>query len=162
MNLELWHIRLLLFFRAGGTTFIPRLFPFLYAAIIWLILKWADPLMLSYVLTGGAVFGSSVMRVLDRYIDGWLKRNIRIPENPRTWIGKKTKWLHDKLHITPQRWVMFWLVTLTTWSPVPDILIVRYARKKMHFLAFLLATIIGKIFVYTPVIYGVSLIDLLF
>lgn len=63
---------------------------------------------------------------------------------------------HSKLQESVHPWMMFLLVVGTTWSAIPDIVIIRCVRWKLPFFWFVIAAIIGKLFVYTPVIYGVE------
>ena len=159
-----WQV-LWLFFRAAWTTFIPWLIPFLYAAIAGLVMQWMDPLLLSVVLFGGAAFGTTCLWVLDRYLD--VRLNKRFP-NIQTYtcdmnsrLGRMTAWIHDKLHVVEQKPLLFILSCCMTWSAIPDLVVIRCVRKKLWFSLFFLATLIGKAFVYTPVIYSAELIDIL-
>jgi membrane protein YqaA with SNARE-associated domain len=67
-----------LYFRAAGTTFIPWLIPFLYAAIAGLVMQGMDPLLLSLVLFSGAACGTTCLWLLDTYLD--IRLNKKFPK----------------------------------------------------------------------------------
>jgi hypothetical protein len=51
---------------------------------------------------------------------------------------------------------MMMIAGYTFQSPIPDMLIIRFIRHKMPFRAFWIAMMVGKIFAYTPFVYGVD------
>lgn len=154
--------RISLFVRAAGTTFIPRLIPLLYAALAWLTISGASQLELTLVTRSGAVFWACLLWVLDGYIAAWLsKRFSWFKHKHNTMIWRVIAKLHNKMQTTSRPLLLAALVACTTWSAIPDILIIRSVRNKLPFWMFLIATMVGKIFVYTPIIYWVGFTEYL-
>lgn len=147
---------------AAWTTFIPRLIPLLYVSISGLLLTWTEPFILSLLVRLWAIFGAWCLWFLNEYLDQKLKKRYpKFSGNQSHWLGRKIIRLHHNLHIVNKKWILFFLVTCTTRSAIPDILIIRTVRQKLSFPLFLLAVTIGKLFVYTPFIYGMELLQFL-
>lgn len=154
--------RISLFIRAAGTTFIPRLIPLLYAALAWLTISGASEVHLAWTTRAGAVVWACMLWVLDGYIAAWLSKRFKWFEHKHnTMMWRMIAKLHNKIKITSHPLLLAALVAWTTRSAIPDILIIRSVRHKLPFWMFLVATITGKLFVYTPIIYGVEFTEYL-
>lgn len=152
----------LLFLWAGCTTFVPWIIPLIYVTISWLLLTWMNPLFLAVIVTSWAVGWTTLLWFANTYIDKKLQHlypKFSYDESHR--LGKKIIRIHKQLHIYTKKRILFFLVACTTWSAIPDILIIRTVRHKLPFPYFFWATLIWKFFVYTPFIYGIELIEAL-
>jgi hypothetical protein len=149
--------RISLFVRSALTTFIPRLIPLLYAALAWLTINGQSLITMSIVVRAGAVAWACILWFFSGYIEARLQKRFSwFKHRHNTMIGRRITKLHNKLRVTDHQFLLALLVAGTTRSTIPDVLIITVVRRKLSFPLFLLATIIGKFFVYTPIIYGVE------
>lgn len=154
--------QLSLFIRSAGTTFIPRLIPLLYATLAWLTISGASELHLTLVTRAGAVFWACILWILDGYIATWFSKRFKsFKHTHNTMMWRMIAKLHNKMQISNHPLLLALLVVWTTRSAIPDILIIRSIREKVPFRVFLISMVIGKFFVYTPIIYGVELTEYL-
>jgi len=140
-------------------TVIPRMIPVAYSAIAGLLINGFDPLLLLIVSTWWAVTWTISLWFIDRYFS--LRFTKKFGNKFKNTWRLKRKWirrLHDKLQNVQKASTLFWIVAFTTRSEIPDILIIKYCRWKIGFPLFVLATILGKTFVYLPIIYGIELL----
>jgi len=171
-NQLLSYIRLA--FMSASTTFVPWMVPLTYSAILWLQITGVSPHLILMLSVWWAIVGTCVLWLLHYYAADWVSTHIKRSKNreqenmsntndPETsWIKKKTKQLHEKLHIVDEPSVLFRLVAITTFTPIPDLVIIHYAQGKLSFPIFVLATAIGKTLNYVPIIYGIELWKILF
>ncbi len=160
-------------FASALATFIPWLLPVTYAALIWAQTQGYDPTFICLISIWWAIIWTSTIRLLDTYFTKRVKKYIKIPLKRRKehmwakdakdtwWFKRKIKWLNEKLQVTEKKRVLFFLVIVTTYSIIPDILLIKYVRNKISFLVFLIAVTIWKSLIYIPVIYWIEFIEYL-
>ena len=61
------------------------------------------------------------------------------------------------MHVLNKPHILFLTVLITTLLPIPDLVVIMHVQKKMRLISFFIATTIGKILNYVPIIYGVEL-----
>gem|GEM_PF-4820156 len=88
----------------------------------------------------------------------WSKdKQLDKPSKKKSRLKRKTHELHQKMHTFNKPWVLFTTVFITTLLPIPDLVVIMHVQKKMRLLPFFIATAIGKVLNYVPIIYGVEL-----
>lgn len=75
----------------------------------------------------------------------------------KSWLKRKAHELHQKMHVFNKPHILFLTVFITTLLPIPDLVVIMHVQKKMSLISFFVATVIGKILNYVPIIYGIEL-----
>lgn len=152
---------------SAWSAFVPWFVPLAYTAIGALQINGTSPHLLLIVSVIWAVIWTTILYFLDqtcyklyqKYIS---KNNLSYDTKANTSkIYQWTQRLHKKLKVVEKKPTLFALVILTTISPIPDIVIIRYIQGKLPFTRFFVAVIIGKTLNYAPIIYGIELVKIL-
>ena len=158
-------ILLLLWGIASGmsSTLIPWFIPIAIGFSHWLLTVWFHRLFVVVLMCVSSTAGTSVLRYLDGHINRLLKKflpkDIPGKERYEKWIIKRFRRRSEQyLHIINNRFVLLVMVAFFARSVVPDIVIVRIVRHKQSYAEFALATLIGKWFVYFPIVLGLRVL----
>lgn len=151
--LEYWWVSLLSYVM----TYMPRLTPLKYAAISGMVIAGKEHWLIYFCATWWAVLWTMSLVFLNDHASSWIKKNItinkkrkgehRISQKKRYWLDRikhRQDILFQKLHIVNNRWMLFFLTFLWTYSVIPDILIIRFTKKKIGVFLFFVATVLGK------------------
>ncbi len=154
---------------SATTTFIPWMLPLTYAAIIALQTQHIDPHLLLFVTVIWAILGTMTLRFWYQWLWPKIKKYVKIKKErtkdkdldkskkKQSWLKRKTHELHQKMHVLNKPHILFLTVLITTLLPIPDLVVIMHVQKKMNVLSFFIATVIGKVMNYVPIIYGIEL-----
>lgn len=160
---------------SASTTFIPWMLPLTYAAIVPVQMTNNNPHIILFVTVVGAILWTMFMRFgysffwekISKYVKLWKewKNEEKVDKKMSTkksWLKRKTHELHQKMHMFNKPHILFATVFITTLLPIPDLVVIMHVQKKMNTLLFFVATVLGKILNYIPIIYGVEVWKMFF
>lgn len=159
---------------SATTTFIPWMLPLTYGAIVTIQLQHVSPHTILMVTVLWAIIGTMILWFayarlgpkIKKYISLNKEReehqDIDLPKKKQSRLKQKAHELHQKMHVLEKPHILFLTVFITTLLPIPDLAVIMHVQKKMNLLSFFIATTLGKILNYIPIIYGIELGKMLF
>lgn len=161
---------------SATTTFVPRMLPVTYAAILGLQINGTSPHLLLFLVVFWAVMWTMMLRYGYAWLGPKIKQYIQVnkerddknhtqkidDQKKVWWLGKQAHHRHKKMHIVNNQWVLYGIIIINCTLPIPDLVVVMHVQKKIPTLWFLMSTIIGKILNYAPFIYGIEIGKLFF
>lgn len=140
---------------ASVSSWIPQLFFIPAGLVVAWVAQGYSPWLLTFFGTVGGMLWLFIFRFLDeRYVDPWLKkaakknkREFKLPQ----WIQKIFAF-HDTS--TNNKRVLILIITWAISGPIPDILVVKYSRKKVPLWLFIIVVFVAKFFAYLPIALG--------
>lgn len=150
--------------------FPPVIIPISYTLVGIRLLQWSGPIGLSF----STVIPAAASSILIRLLYGYMHRRIlafKAKRDNKDWISrlenrfakyienrKRLSRINNKittyLETRNSKLVLFLLTIVAIDSAIPDIVVIGIVRKKLPFLLFILAALIGKATVYLPVIWA--------
>ncbi len=134
-----------------------------------LLVSWFNPFLLVFVWMLAWTVWDILLRHFDWLIHSFLQKHFKIKKenhvlNKKKWPARKVShkiwekiqiWEHNKI-------ILFFEIMCSSFSFIPDFLIVEFSRKKMKFHTFVFAMFLWKFFVYWPlVLWSLWFIDII-
>lgn len=124
---------------------------FVPAGMVWLgVVKWYNPRIVAiYGIIGGVMWIMSVL-IVNNYILKIIRSKHTTTYNIPHWIKKTI----DPNTIKKDRVFFLFLIVGVSW-PIPDVITVWYAHRRVSRPQLLTAAIIGKAIIYIPLAFGI-------
>ncbi len=136
-------------------TIIPLFFPFLVWFIGTLLHNNFDP----FLLVSISILWSFIMWFVRYYsnekIFNLISKKLGLQDKKKPALMIKIEWYLNNSKISYILWIV---IAIAAWSGFPDILTVRIVHKKVNIYQWISAYMVGKTFLYVPLIYGGDII----